>query len=71
MKRNTDTLEDLKMQLTIESRAAYSLAILGMAFVEHGSGRFIAIYSDNSRGRIPRLKKLIKQAVRRQERSSV
>ena len=46
MKRNTDTLEDLKMQLTIESRAAYSLAILGMAFVEHGSGRFIAIYSD-------------------------
>ena len=36
-----DSKEDRKMQEHIISRANYSLAILGMAFVRHGSGRFL------------------------------
>lgn len=31
------------MQQAIESRASYSLAVLGMAFVRNGSGRFLNI----------------------------
>jgi hypothetical protein len=36
-----DKPEDVKMQQEIKSRANYSLALLGMAFVRNGSGRFL------------------------------
>ncbi|MDP3935313.1 MAG: hypothetical protein Q8Q46_03815 [Candidatus Giovannonibacteria bacterium] len=38
-----DNKRDKEMQAKIRSRAAYSLAILGMAFVRHGSGKFLNI----------------------------
>ena len=33
--------EDIAMQEEIRGRALYSLAVLGMGFVYHGSGRFL------------------------------
>ena len=36
-----DSKEDREMQERIRLRANYSLAILGAAFVRHGSGRFL------------------------------
>jgi hypothetical protein len=43
MKTDTrlDRKKDRELQRKIKSRAFYSLAILGMAFVRHGSGRFL------------------------------
>jgi hypothetical protein len=38
-----DSKENLKLQEIIKDRANYSLAILGMMFVYHGSGRFLWI----------------------------
>lgn len=38
-----DKESDRKMQKKIRNRANYSLSILGMAFVRHGSGRFLSI----------------------------
>lgn len=38
---SVDKPEDIKMQREIQSDADYSLALLGMAFVRHGSGRFV------------------------------
>lgn len=38
-----DSKENLEMQRKIIERANYSLAILGMMFVYHGSGRFLWI----------------------------
>jgi hypothetical protein len=40
---STDRPEDLRLQQAIRSRADYSLAILGNAFVRNGSGRFLNI----------------------------
>jgi hypothetical protein len=37
------TKKDIELKNTIKSRANYSLAILGMAFVRNGSGRFLNI----------------------------
>ncbi len=42
-----DTSKDVKMQKYINSRAALSLAILGSAFVLHGSGSFLNIRSES------------------------
>ena len=39
--KKRDSKEDREMQKRINARANYSLAILGMAFVRHGSGRFL------------------------------
>lgn len=36
-----DSKKDQKKQKAIRARANYSLAILGMAFVRHGSGHFL------------------------------
>ncbi|MEK7553929.1 MAG: hypothetical protein AAB517_01025 [Patescibacteria group bacterium] len=36
MKRNLKKLEE-----TIRAKARYSLVVLGLAFVRHGSGRFL------------------------------
>ena len=44
-----DTAKDVKMQEYIKSRAAYSLAILGNAFVRHGSGSFLSIRSKSEK----------------------
>jgi hypothetical protein len=41
MKNRRDSKADQEMQEQIRARANYSLAILGMAFVRHGSGRFL------------------------------
>jgi hypothetical protein len=41
--KNFDTKKDRELQKKIKERAAYSLAILGKAFVRHGSGRFLNI----------------------------
>lgn len=41
-----DKPEDVRMQKYIRSRANYSLAILGMAFVKNGSGRFLNLGLD-------------------------
>jgi hypothetical protein len=41
--KNLDSKKDRGMQKKIRERAAYSLAILGKAFVRHGSGRFLNI----------------------------
>jgi len=38
-----DSKENVKLQKAITDRANYSLAILGMAFVWRGSGRFFNI----------------------------
>lgn len=43
-----DRKKDLEMQRQIKARANYSLAILGMAFVWRGSGRFISFRADSS-----------------------
>jgi hypothetical protein len=40
-KAGVDKPENVKMQQEIKSRANYSLALLGMAFVKNGSGRFL------------------------------
>ena len=40
-----DKPKDIEMQEYIESRANYSLAILGKSFILHGSGRFLNIRS--------------------------
>ncbi len=40
-RKHRDSKEDRETQKHIISRANYSLAILGMAFVRHGSGRFL------------------------------
>lgn len=40
-----DTKEDKEIQEAIIARANYSLAVLGMAFVRHGSGKFLNIRS--------------------------
>lgn len=46
MRKRKDKPEDVKMQEYIKSRANYSLAILGKAFILHGSGRFLNIRSE-------------------------
>jgi len=46
-KAYVDKPEDVKMQQEIKSRADYSLALLGMAFVRHGSGRFVNLRADS------------------------
>jgi len=38
-----------KLEEQIRARANYDLAILGMQFVRHGSGRFLWIGSDGDR----------------------
>jgi len=38
-----DSPRDVRMQQAIRSRANFSLAILGQAFVRNGSGRFLNI----------------------------
>jgi hypothetical protein len=40
---SVDSPKDLKLQETIRNRSNYSLAVLGMAFVRNGSGRFLNI----------------------------
>lgn len=42
-----DTAKDVRMQEYINSRAALFLAILGGAFVLHGSGLFLNIRSES------------------------
>ena len=50
MKANRrDGKEDRELQEKIKARANYSLAILGMAFVRHGSGRFLWLGPPSSR----------------------
>jgi hypothetical protein len=45
LKKNTlrERRSDAKMQKYIKGRANYSLAIIGKAFVNNGSGRFLNI----------------------------
>ena len=45
--------EDIAMQEETRARANYSLAILGMSFVYHGSGRFLNIRPPKER-EVPR-----------------
>lgn len=42
-KKYIDKKSDREMQKRIITEANYSLAILGMTFVRHGSGRFLNI----------------------------
>jgi len=42
-KKFQESKKDRKFQRRIISRANYSLAVLGMAFVRHGSGKFLFI----------------------------
>lgn len=40
-KKFRENKKDKELQKEIIARANYSLAILGMAFVRHGSGKFV------------------------------
>jgi hypothetical protein len=43
--RIKDSYRDMAMQEEIRNRANYSMALIGMAFVRHGSGRFLNLRS--------------------------
>ena len=58
-----DKPEDIAMQEAIRSRANYSLAILGMSFVYHGSGRFLNLRSQKEPPRRVKATKCIDNAV--------
>ena len=51
-----DSPEDIAIQEAIRARANYSLAILGMSFVYHGSGRFLNLRSSKEPPRRPNAK---------------
>lgn len=44
---SVDKPKDVEMQQAIRSRANYSLALLGMAFVRRGSGRFVNLRANS------------------------